>query len=155
MHLITRLAKTLGSRPLVVGGMDRVELTAAGMDYLPRAKTLLDAFEAFSSARPEIRVSGYPIHAAIVAPYLASFVESHEDVSIVLHEISDESRRDRGSRLLRHLSEGRIDLVVAPTSQTDEFRSLEALRLVIACRRSRRRRGQVRSEHNYPGLGRP
>ncbi len=118
MHLMTRMANTLEAAPLVAGQGDNVVLTATGREVLPLPRRLVQAFEAFNRPPTEIRFTAYPSHAAASAKTVAGFVKEHPGVSVIFHEISDESRRDRGTRLIQQVVDGIADLAIAPSGRS-------------------------------------
>jgi|SRR5665213_97235 len=117
MHLLERMAKTIGTGPLVTGKGDSVELTSSGSEYLLAAQNLRSAFLAFNDAPFELQVSGYPIHAAILVPLVASFKDPNGSAEVKFHKVSDESRNDRGAELVQRLIDGELDIVVAPSGR--------------------------------------
>ena len=122
MHLMGRMATTLKSDPLVSTTGDRVLLTSSGEQFLPLAKKLESAFDAFKRPANELRVTAYPSHAGALAAHVAEFIEGREDsMSVRFYEITDESRRDQGQRMLELVADQVSDIAIAPSGRAKEL----------------------------------
>src|ERR1022692_1339387 len=117
IHVMRRMATTLGSKPLVRATGDTVVVTSEGKRYLELAKGLKQACEAFDQPTKVLRVTAYPSHAGAYANSIARFANDNGNSRIEYYEVTDEHRRDQGARMLRLLADGITDIVIAPSGR--------------------------------------
>jgi DNA-binding transcriptional LysR family regulator len=114
-HLIERLGRALHRFPLVSSSTrGRVELTSIGQEVLPRIEAFIAAHDALQVERAEIRFCAYPSIAGRAIPAVVDFLERHSDLDVIFHEISDQSRHDRGRGIVERTLRGEIDISVVP-----------------------------------------
>ena len=93
-----------------------VTLTDAGEEVLPFAREFVSAANALApraiAGRAQIVLSTYPAIAIRIAGKLAALLEEER---LVLHQVGDATRKERGTGLVQQVAAGRVDIAVAPS----------------------------------------
>jgi DNA-binding transcriptional LysR family regulator len=122
-RLVRRLAKAIGSDPLVVSDWRGVlTLTEAGRDALEMARRFVDAGDALHLTPGRLLFSAYPVIATRLVAARPDLIEGPKPLE--LFEISEVSRNDGGAELVRRVASGRLDIAIAPAGMAGAERTL-------------------------------
>jgi DNA-binding transcriptional LysR family regulator len=123
-HLVARLETALGlsqlERLFRADYKGSLTLTPRGQLLLSRAEKFLLAADELGVYEPYVRIGAYPSIALRLAEHLPAHLPEH-----AFDNLSDASRSDGGTTLLRRLEAGHLDLVVAPSGWTSTANLVE------------------------------
>jgi DNA-binding transcriptional LysR family regulator len=120
-HFVDRLENVVGDKLLTRS--DPIRLTSMGSVVLPRARQMLEAFQALLDETQHVspvRLTAYPSHIRQVAKTIAELSSANPQLEIKYYNISDGLRQSGGAELITRLMQHEFDLTIAPSDLLTE-----------------------------------